>query len=108
MLAYLHARHAGGNRLEVAAHVHGGRGLEVERLQLARRPVEVEQDDRLRLAEAAPGPRGGRGLRFVQAQQVGQAEAEKAQAAGAQGLAASQAITEARVRSEKAQHRLSP
>ena len=50
-LADVQARHARRDRTQLAADLHRGVGLGVERLELAGRAVQEEQDARLRLAE---------------------------------------------------------
>ena len=56
--------------------------------------LEVEQDDALGLAEAGAALAGvlGSGLRLLQAEDVGQAQAEEGRAADAQQFAAGDAV----------------
>src|SRR5262249_60060974 len=106
-LADVEARQTGADRPEFAADLGRGVPLHVEGLKLARRAVEVEEDARLRLAEARFVPRRRR-LRFREAEEVGQTNAEQAETAGAQHLAPRPAAAQSSCRSEDLQHELPP
>ena len=78
------------DRLENAFDVVGDVGLWVPQVEVARPPLEVKQNDRLRLAEASSGSAvfdRSRCLGRLRFQHAGQAQSEQGRAANSQQLA---------------------
>ena len=90
VLADVQARHAGGDGLELAADIRRGIRLQVEGFELAGRAVQIKQDARFGLAEAAGPARRRRGRpRLLEAQQARPGQSEQRQSARAASRAAS-------------------
>ena len=93
-LGELDAGQLGVDRLEDAADVVRNVVLGVPQVEVAGAALEVEEDDALGLAEAGAAVGGVLGrCRLLQAEEVGQAEAEHGRAADAQQFAAGDAVT---------------
>src|SRR5439155_26290912 len=94
-------RDVGGDRLELAADLDGGRRFEIEHVLRGGAAVQVEQEDILRLAR----PRR-HGTVLLQGEEAGQVEraAQDRQGAGREGLAPGDAVAEPARVAEHPQH----
>ena len=104
-LADAAARQARGNRAQLAANLQRSIGLGIDKLDLAGRTVQVDQDDRLGAAERFGSRRCLRRRRALASGQIGQAHAGQSQPADAEQIAARHAAAKLPSRSKDSQHR---